>query len=253
MARYTYKQRQKAISIAEESGASEASKVTGIPPGTIRSWLHRMRTRGSDETQRNDEAQQDTLQRVATQQELKKMTKRKDDVGLTDKQRIFCQEYIVDLNATQAAIRAGYSESSAGSIGQENLTKPAIQAAIQRAMDERQSRTEITQDRVINELARIAFSDLCDFVEFDKNGVSVRDSQEVDGRVVAEISERATRYGRNKRIKLHDKIKALEMLGKHLGLFNDKLKLEHTGTDGGPIDLRTWVDMVVIRDEGHEE
>lgn len=78
---------------------------------------------------------------------------------MTPKQRRFCEEYLVDLNATQAAIRAGFRERTAYSIAQENLKKPEIASEIQRLMKERQERTQITQDRVLLELARIAFFD----------------------------------------------------------------------------------------------
>ena len=81
-------------------------------------------------------------------------------MALTEKQRRFVAEYLVDLNATQAAIRAGYSSKTAHSVGHENLRKPEISAAVQEAMKAREQRTEITQDRVLQELARIAFFDL---------------------------------------------------------------------------------------------
>lgn len=78
---------------------------------------------------------------------------------LTAKQARFVEEYLVDLNATQAAIRAGYSESTARAIGYENLTKPDIQKAITAAREKQQQRTEITADRVLAEYAKIAFFD----------------------------------------------------------------------------------------------
>jgi phage terminase small subunit len=74
---------------------------------------------------------------------------------MTPKQRRFVEEYLIDLNATQAAIRAGYSEDTARSIASENLTKPDIQEAIARAMDARSKRTEITQDYVLQGICRI--------------------------------------------------------------------------------------------------
>ena len=74
---------------------------------------------------------------------------------LTAKQQRFVDEYLIDLNATQAAIRAGYSEKTAFSIGTENLRKPLIQKAIQQRKQAREQRTEITQDRVIQELSAI--------------------------------------------------------------------------------------------------
>src|SRR3546814_8117 len=81
-------------------------------------------------------------------------------MALTDKQRRFVEEYLVDLNATQAAIRAGYSKKTAASIGEENLRKPDIAKAIQEAQAARSKRTEITQDQVLKELAKIGFADI---------------------------------------------------------------------------------------------
>jgi len=150
---------------------------------------------------------------------------------LTPKQKAFVEEYLIDLNATQAAIRAGYSKKTARKIGQENLTKPDIQKAIQAAMDERSKRTEVTADRVIKELAKIAFADIRDFVMWDENGVEILPSADVDGTVLAEVSETINIQTfpnggevekRQKKVKLHDKMKALELLGKHLALFTEK-------------------------------
>lgn len=109
---------------------------------------------------------------------------------LTEKQELFIQEYLVDLNATQAAIRAGYSENTAYSIGNENLKKPEIAEKIRELMAEREERTGITQDKVLDELAEVGFA--------KKNAVH------------------------GIKMKMSDKIKALELLGKHLGMFQDK-------------------------------
>jgi phage terminase small subunit len=79
---------------------------------------------------------------------------------LTDKQKVFCEQYLIDLNATQAAIRAGYSKRTAQQIGSENLSKPVIQAAIKKAMDDRSKRTGITLDRVLQETATMSFVDI---------------------------------------------------------------------------------------------
>ena len=86
-------------------------------------------------------------------------------IHLNSKQQRFVEEYLIDLNATQAAIRAGYSPKTANVIGSENLAKPEISNAISRAMAERSRRTGISQDRVVQELAKIAFvniTDICD-------------------------------------------------------------------------------------------
>jgi phage terminase small subunit len=147
-------------------------------------------------------------------------------VALTAKQAQFVKEYLIDLNATQAAIRAGYSESTAGSQGQRMLTNVEIQAAIQEAMNKRATRTEVTADRVIEQLAKIAFHDLKHVVTWDERGrIKIRPSDEVDGTILQEISETISDSGMSKKVKLNDRMRALELLGKHLALFSDNIKL----------------------------
>jgi len=159
---------------------------------------------------------------------------------LTPKQKAFVQEYLIDLNATQAAIRAGYSPVTASVIGSENLGKPYIQEAIQKAMAERAKRTEITADRVLHQLARQAFSDIRDFVYWDEKFVKVgetpegepiyeqhrvlrlKDASEVDGTLITEIRE--GQHGLV--IKRTDPQKALELIGRHLALFTDKQEIK---------------------------
>lgn len=146
-------------------------------------------------------------------------------VALTAKQKAFVLEYLCDLNATQAAIRAGYSERTAEVQASRQLSKVNVQAAIQEALQAREKRTLITQDRVLAELGKIGFSDLKDFMEFGPDGVSLKQDADVDGAVVAEVSETATQLGSSKKIKLHDKMKALELLARHMGMLNDRLSI----------------------------
>lgn len=146
--------------------------------------------------------------------------------SLTDKERRFVDEYLIDLNATQAAIRAGYSEESAGSIGHENLKKPEIAERLEKRMAAREARTEVTQDRVVQELARVAFGDARRVMEWGPDGVTLIDSEELDedaAAMVAEASQTTTQHGGSIKLKVNDKVKALELLGRHLGMFNDKL------------------------------
>ena len=149
-------------------------------------------------------------------------------MALRPKQEMFVQEYLVDLNATQAAIRAGYSEKTAYSIGQENLNKPEIAKAIQSAKTKRMDRLEISQDRVLKEYARIAFSDPRRF--FDEND-NLKPIADLDDDTAACLSgmDINTKYVKNKddelepetvkKIKIIDKLGALRDVGKHLGLF----------------------------------
>lgn len=148
---------------------------------------------------------------------------------LTGKQRRFVEEYLIDLNATQAAIRAGYSPKTARDIGCENLTKPNIQAAIDRAMAERSRRTGINQDRVITELAKIALVNPSDVVDLNSGTIKAGASRE-DTACIAGVRIR-TLMGKDgptieREVRFYDKVKCLELLGKHLGLFTDKLKVE---------------------------
>lgn len=167
---------------------------------------------------------------------------------LTAKQIRFVDEYMVDFNATQAAIRAGYKAKTAHVIGAENLRKPKIAEEIARRQKDLQRRTEVTQDRVVKELARVAFADATDYacvetLTYENEDGTVSPVQIVSPKDTDTLSDdqRAAiagiKHGANGiEVKLHDKIKALELLGRHIGMFNDKLSL--SGADGGPLTFR---------------
>jgi len=149
---------------------------------------------------------------------------------LTDKQAMFVKEYIIDLNATQAAIRAGYSENSARQIASTMLSNHNIQDAIQKEMDKRSKRTEITQDRVLKELALIGFMDIRK--AFDAKGqlLSIPDMPEEVARAIGGIDHQVIgtgddQIGLTSKIKIIDKKGSLELLGKHLKLFTDKTEV----------------------------
>ena len=138
---------------------------------------------------------------------------------LTDKQKRFCEEYLIDLNATQAALRAGYKEKTAYAQGQRLLKKVEAQEYLTKLMDERSKRTEITADRVLEELAAIAFSDRTELAQVGKHGeVNFTPTEQLPDeirKVIAGIEN--GKYGT--KVTTYDKVKALELLGKHLGLF----------------------------------
>ena len=151
---------------------------------------------------------------------------------LTDKQAAFVAEYLVDLNATQAAIRAGYSERTAYRIGAELLQKTSVAEAIAAGQAKRAQRVEITADRVVAELAKIAFADPRDLMEWGPDGVKLKasaDLTEEQAASVAEVSETTTKDGGSLKLKKHDKVKALELLGRHMGMFKDKGENEISG------------------------
>ena len=154
---------------------------------------------------------------------------------MTKKQKRFAEEYLIDLNATQAAIRAGYSPETAGSIGAENLKKPEIKSKIDKAMAERSRRTGINQDRVLQELARIGFAKIPDVV--DPETAEIRtDASDDDLACIQSIKIKPNEFGKEREVKLYDKKSALVDLGKHLGLFKDKVELT------GDMDLNITID-----------
>jgi phage terminase small subunit len=141
---------------------------------------------------------------------------------LTPKQTRFVEEYLVDLNASAAALRAGYKS---GDIGRQLITKTHVQEAIAAAKAKRSLRTQIKADRVLRELARIAFSDMRRLVAWGPDGVSFIDSACLSAAAaacVAEVSQIASKVGKSIKIKVHPKPQALNLLGQHLGLFRDK-------------------------------
>ena len=131
---------------------------------------------------------------------------------MTKKQKRFVEEYLIDLNATQAAIRAGYSPDTAKSIGSENLTKPDIQARIAKAMAERSRRTGVNADRVIMELAKIAFVNASDVIDADTATVKA-DALPEDTAAIQSVKVKT--FGED----------GLEREVKHLGMFKDKVEL----------------------------
>jgi phage terminase small subunit len=160
---------------------------------------------------------------------------------LTDKQKRFVAEYLVDLNATAAAKRAGYSKKTACEQAARLLANVNVQTAVQEAKQARQERTEITQDMVLRETAKLAFFDIRKM--FDKDGKPL-DISELDtdtaaalaGLDVQDIADNDGDYvGFVKKYKMADKLKALELLGKHLGTWEPK--------DDGPKDETTEDDL----------
>lgn len=147
---------------------------------------------------------------------------------LTKKQQLFVDEYLIDLNATQAAIRAGYSVNSARDIGCENLTKPNIQQAIAEQMAERSKRIGVNQDRVVSELAKIAFVKITDII--DSDGKIREDVSEDDLACIERIKYKRldTEIGSSeeREIRLASKLKALELLGRHLGMWQQDKKID---------------------------
>lgn len=144
---------------------------------------------------------------------------------LTEKQQCFVDEYLIDLNATQAAIRSGYSAKTADQQGSRMLANVKVQEEIAKAMAERSKRTGVNQDKVVLELAKIAFVKMTDIV--DEQGKIKPDAAEDDLACIESVkykeSESDTGSSVEREVKISPKLKALELLGKHLGMWNNKL------------------------------
>jgi phage terminase small subunit len=148
---------------------------------------------------------------------------------LTEKQQRFVEEYLIDLNATQAAIRAGFSPKTAEQQGSQLLKKTLVLESISRAMAARSKRTGISQDRVIMELAKIAFVNIDELINTDDASIKKTATAD-DLACIQSIKVKTTDTDKGKaterEIRLCDRMKALEMLGKHLGIWKDKLEVD---------------------------
>ena len=137
---------------------------------------------------------------------------------LTERQRRFVEEYLVDANAAQAAVRAGFSKKECGSAGGRLLRHLGVKEAVRKAMAERSERLRITADQVLREYARIAFADIRKFAGRGTAGLKdVAELSDEEAAAVVELSGPSD--GKGLRVKLHDKKKALDALARHLGLF----------------------------------
>lgn len=167
---------------------------------------------------------------------------------LTSKQKRFVEEYLIDLNATQAAIRAGYSQRTARQIGEENLSKPDIFFAVQEAQVKRSERVQVDADYV---LARLVEIDRMDVLDIMTDAMSLKPLSEwpkvwrqyLTGFDLAELfggsgDDRAA-IGVLKKIKWPDKVKNLELLGKHVSVQAFREQVGHGSPTGGPIELAT--------------
>lgn len=165
-------------------------------------------------------------------------------MALNALQRLFVSEYLIDKSAGPAAERAGYSKKSAYTVGPRLLRNAHVRAAIDEALAAQEKRTLVTADRVLQELARIALFDPKDLFDADGNLLDLKDMPEDARRAVAsvEVETEVAESGKHRgerlsvvsKVKLWDKPKALELIGRHLKMFVDKLELG----DGGPITVQ---------------
>jgi len=187
---------------------------------------------------------------------------------ITDRMKKFIDEYLIDFNGTQAAIRAGYSLDTANEQASQLLARPDIRELVAEGQKAIAERTQTFQDNAVEELKLVGFSDLADFLTVKEGGIveqkpfdeltkeqtkcikkikqTVRSSHSADGTILHQTAVIE--------IELHDKLRALELLGRHLGMFNDKLTL-----DGAlPLTISFEVapqvaDIIITRGQGREQ
>lgn len=173
-------------------------------------------------------------------------------MALTEKQKIFADEYLVDLNATRA-YKAAYprvkKDETARANGSRMLTNANVAAYVEERIQERQKRTEITQDMVLEELAAIAFARATDYAEVSQDRVIIKDTTELtEDQIKAIAGIKEGKFGIE--VKLNDKEKALELLGRHLGMFKDKVELSGEVKAKNPYADLTTEELKKLIDSG---
>src|SRR5690242_14169496 len=152
---------------------------------------------------------------------------RPSPTALTECQRAFVREYLSGVNATEAARRAGYSSASASRIAYALLRHPQVAALIEEGNERRAEKRRVTADRVVEELGRMAFANIRDYVDWDSVGVRLRDKSLLDPEetaAIADVEPKGTN-GKFTRLKLYDKLAALNALARHLGMIGGKTAL----------------------------
>lgn len=141
-------------------------------------------------------------------------------VAVTDKQERFCEEYMIDLNATQAAIRAGYSPKTANEQAARLLVNVSVQDRLAQLQAEQSRRTGVSADRVVRELARIAFANASDLIDPETASVKLDASRDDLAAIQSVKVKTFGEDGLEHEVKLADKLKALDLLGRHLGMYS---------------------------------
>mgnify|MGYP002795765718 FL=1 len=164
---------------------------------------------------------------------------------MTKKQKIFADEYLIDLNATRA-YRAAYpsvkKDETAAAAAARMLRNVKVQEYISECMQEREQRTEVTQDMVVKELAAIAFSKATDYAAVKGGAVCIKDTDSLsDEQIRAIAGIKDGKFGVE--VRLNDKEKALELLGRHLGMWNDKLDINTPDIDDSIKEMEAYFEQ----------
>ena len=161
---------------------------------------------------------------------------------MTDKQARFCEEYMIDLNATQAAIRAGYSPKTAQEQSARLLSNVMVQNRLAQLQAEQSRRTGVSADRVVRELATIAFANASDLIDPETASVKL-DASRDDLAAIQSIKVKSFgEDGLEHEVKLADKLRALDLLGKHLGMYKDASEKENAAAQNN--DIQTLADLL---------
>lgn len=172
---------------------------------------------------------------------------------LTDKQEQFCKEYLVDLNATQAAIRAGYSENTAKETGYENLTKPHIQEKIRTLKEERSKKVEVTAEDVLRELKKIGFSNAASYRESWDDLKDWDNLTEDEKAAISEISTTVSEWEKGTKtkitFKLYSKLDALEKIAKHIGFYEVDNKQKSGEYDPSKLSADQLIEFLKLQDK----
>lgn len=165
---------------------------------------------------------------------------------MTKKQKIFADEYLIDLNATRA-YRAAYpsvkKNETAAAAAARMLRNVKVAEYVSERMQERQERTEVTQDMVVKELAAIGFAKATDYVTIKGGTVCIKDTDSLSDDQICAIA--GIKEGANGiEIKLNDKEKALELLGRHLGMWNDKLDIKTPAIDDSIKEMEAYFEQL---------
>ncbi|ADK16188.1 terminase small subunit [Clostridium ljungdahlii] len=236
--------RDKAFDIYKKhNGAIDLVKIAellNLSPGTIRGWKNKDKwdSKLKGTFQKNTERSKHKKNTINKEPELEEVTEVLNS-ELTDKQRLFCIYYPKCFNATKAAIKAGYSKNRASEIGYQLLQKTTVKEEIQRLKQNRLNRAMLSPDDIFQKYMDIAFADITDYIKFGQRKYKVKDkkgkektikynytdfnnSDEIDGTVISEVSQGKDGI----KIKLQDKMKALDWLSKHMDMATEEQKLK---------------------------
>ena len=221
---YTPAKKKKALKALEANGGnvSKTAKEQKVPRTSLIAWRD-----GKDKpVTKKKKVSKVTNEKVSTPDTPSTPQPTNKPEKFNDNQQRFCHEYLIDYNATKAAIRAGYSEKSAEQQGHHLLKKPQVKAYIEELKTKQLAKIDITAEKVLQELAVIGFSNINDFVDFGENGITIKDHSELPRNLLSAVSEVSESKGitghSSVKFKLHDKLNALEKLAKHLKLYDEE-------------------------------